>query len=65
MVETYLTHRINSRFIIRADFIKYLYDYSGSGWHVGAPKLLSSQPTLGFPTYSGITMFSVGLTTRF
>jgi hypothetical protein len=65
VVETYLTHRINNRFIFKADFIKYLYDYSGSGWHVGAPKLLSSQPTLGFPTYSGVTMFSVGLTTRF
>ena len=65
VVETYLTHRINSRFIFKADFIKYLYDYSGSGWHVGAPKLLDSQPTLGFPTYSGATMFSLGLTARF
>ena len=65
VVETYLTHRINNRFIFKADFIKYLYDYSGSGWHVGAPKLLSSQPTLGFPTYSGVTMFSLGLTARF
>ena len=65
VVETYLTHRINNRFIFKADFIKYLYDYSGSGWHVGAPKLLDSQPTLGFPSYSGATMFSLGLTTRF
>ena len=65
VVETYLTHRINSRFIFKADFIKYLYTYSGSGWHVGAPKLLDSQPTLGFPTYSGATMFSLGLTARF
>jgi hypothetical protein len=65
VAETYLTHRINSRFIFKADFIKYLYTYSGSGWHVGAPKLLSSQPTLGFPTYSGATMFSLGLTARF
>src|SRR5450759_2570392 len=65
VVETYLTHRINNRFIFKADFIKYLYDYSGSGWHVGAPKSLDSQPTLGFPTYSGATMFSLGLSTRF
>ncbi len=65
VVETYLTHRINNHFIFKADFIKYLYQYSGSGWHVGAPKLLSSQPTLGFPTYSGATMFSLGLTARF
>jgi hypothetical protein len=63
--ETYLTHRINNRFIFKADFIKYLYDYSGSGWHVGAPKLLDSQPTLGFPAFSGATMFSLGMTTRF
>jgi hypothetical protein len=65
VVETYLTHRINDRFIFKADFIKYLYNYSGSGWHVGAPKLLDSTPILGFPTYSGSTMFSIGLTTRF
>jgi Protein of unknown function (DUF3373) len=65
VVETYLTHRINNRFIFKADFIKYLYTYSGSGWHVGAPKLLTSQPTLGFPSYSGATMFSLGLTARF
>jgi hypothetical protein len=65
VVETYLTHRISSRFIFKADFIKYLYQYSGSGWHVGAPKLLDSQPTLGFPAYSGATMFSLGLTARF
>ncbi len=65
VVETYLTHRINDRFIFKADFIKYLYDYSGSGWHVGSPKDLGSTPTLGFPTYSGATMVSLGLTARF
>lgn len=63
--ETYLTHRINDRFIVKADFIRYLYDYSGSGWHVGAPKALDSTPVLGFPTYSGASMFSLGLITRF
>ena len=65
VAEAYLTHRINDRFIFKADFIKYLYDYSGSGWHVGAPKALDSTPVLGFPTYSGATMFTLGLTTRF
>lgn len=65
VVEAYLTHRISDRFIFKADFIKYLYDYSGSGWHVGAPKRLDSNPILGFPTYSGATKFSVGLMTRF
>ena len=65
VAEAYLTHRINDRFIFKADFIKYLYDYSGSGWHIGAPKALNSTPVLGFPTYSGATMLSLGLTTRF
>lgn len=63
--EAYLTHRINDRFIFKGDFIKYIYDYSGSGWHLGAPKALDAMPLLGFPTYSGATMLSLGLTTRF
>jgi hypothetical protein len=65
VVEAYLTHRINDRFIFKTDFIKYLYDYSGSGWHLGAPKALDSTPILGFPTYGGASMFSLGLITRF
>lgn len=63
--ETYLTHRINDRFIFKADYMKYLYDYSGSGWHVGAPKRLDQMPLLGFPTYDAAGMFSFGLITRF
>jgi hypothetical protein len=63
--ETYLTHRINDHFIFKADFIKYLYTYSGSGWHLGAPKRLDSNPLLGFPTYDRAAMFSVSLITRF
>ena len=65
VVEAYLTHRINDRFIFKGDFIKYLYDYSGSGWHLGAPKALDSTPVIGFPTYSGATMLTLGVTTRF
>jgi hypothetical protein len=60
-----LTHRINERFIFKADFIKYMYDYSGSGWHVGAPKAIDSTPVLGFPTYEGANMLSLGLIARF
>jgi hypothetical protein len=63
--ETYLTHRISDRFILKGDFIRYAYDYSGSGWHVGAPKALDSTPILGFPTYKDAYMFSLGLITRF
>lgn len=65
VLEAYLTHRINDRFIVKADYIKYLYDYSGSGWHLGAPKALDSMPLLGFPTYSRAGMISLGVTSRF
>jgi hypothetical protein len=63
--EAYLTHRISDRFIFKADYIYYDYNYSGSGWHVGAPKLLSSTPLLGFPTYDSAHKLAVGLTARF
>lgn len=63
--ETYLTHRISERFILKASYINYNFNYSGSGWHVGAPKALGSKPILGFPTYDNAWMFTVGITARF
>src|SRR5215469_16468328 len=63
--ETYLTHRISERFILKASYINYDFNYSGSGWHVGAPKALGSKPILGFPTYDNAWMFTVGITARF
>lgn len=63
--ETYLTHRINDHFIFKADYIRYNYSYSGSGWHLGAPKSLGGTPILGFPTYDTANMFSFGVTARF
>lgn len=63
--ETYFTHRINPHFIFKADYIRYDYTWSGSGWHVGAPKRLSQTPMLGFPTYDTANMFTFGLTARF
>ena len=63
--ETYLTHRISDRFILKGGFIRYNYTYSGSGWHVGAPKALDSVPVLGFPTYDAANMVTIGLTARF
>jgi hypothetical protein len=63
--ETYLTHRINDHFIFKADFQRFNYTWSGSGWHLGAPKRLDSTPVLGFPTYDMANMFTVGLTARF
>jgi hypothetical protein len=63
--EAYLTHRISDRFVFKADYMYYDYNYSGSGWHVGAPKLLSSTPLLGFPTYDSAHKLAIGLTARF
>jgi hypothetical protein len=65
--EVYLTHRISPRFIFKADFMKYNYRYSGSGWHIGEPKSLDTDlpPLLGFPTYKDAFMATLGLTARF
>jgi len=63
--ETYITHRINSRFILKGDYIYYNYRYSGSGWHLGAPKDLTSTPILGFPTYKNAQMVTVSTIVRF
>ncbi len=63
--ESYLTHRINDHFIFKADYTRYNYTYSGSGWHLAAPKLLSSTPILGFPTYDKANSLTFGLTARF
>ncbi|MEQ1606719.1 MAG: DUF3373 family protein [Pyrinomonadaceae bacterium] len=63
--ELFLTHRINNRFTIKADYIHYNYRWSGSGWHLGAPKDLTSTPILGFPTYKDARMFSLSTIVRF
>ena len=63
--ETYVTHRIYERFILKLGYIRYNYNFSGSGWHVGAPKDLNTTAILGFPTYKDAQMLSLGLTTRF
>jgi hypothetical protein len=64
--ESYLTHRISRRFIVKLAYINYDYDYTGSGWHVGAPSELGDTPAIqGFPTYSNVQKFSLGFTARF
>jgi hypothetical protein len=63
--ESYVTHRITNHFILKGDYQRFHYKYSGSGWDVGAPELLSSSPLLGFPTYDRGTLLTVGLTARF
>lgn len=63
--EVYFTHRINSRFTVKADYIQYNYRYSGSGWHLGAPKELTTTPILGFPTYKDAQMVTISTIVRF
>jgi len=65
VLEAYVTHRISPRFIAKAAWIKYWYDYSGSGWQVGAPKPLDENPILGLPTYDEAGKFSLSITARF
>jgi Protein of unknown function (DUF3373) len=63
--EAYFTHRITQRFIFKADVMKYVYDYSGSGWHLGDPKPLNTVSVLGFPTYKDAFMTTASLIARF
>lgn len=63
--EAYLTHRIRDTFIFKLAYIDYQYDYSGSGWLLGAPKDLDDTPVLGYPTYDDASMWTLGLEARF
>lgn len=63
--EAYLTHRIRDRFIFKLAYIDYQYDYSGSGWMLGAPKDLDDTPVLGYPTYDEAQMWTLSLEARF
>jgi hypothetical protein len=63
--ESFITHRITNHFIVKGDYQRFHYKYSGSGWDVGAPEQLSSSPVLGFPTYDRGTLITAGLQARF
>ncbi len=68
VIEAYVTHRINPKFVMKLGYINYDYDYSGSGWHLGAPKELkegADAPILGFPTYKNASKLSLGFSARF
>lgn len=68
VIEGYVTHRVNSKFVMKLAYINYDYDYSGSGWHLGAPKELvegAAAPILGFPTYKNVGKLSLGFTAKF
>lgn len=63
--EFYVIHKIRDRFLFRLSYIDYTYDYSGSGWHIGAPKPLDASPVLGFPTYDSAKMITASFTVKF
>jgi hypothetical protein len=63
--ELYATHRINKKFIAKLDYMRYDYEYSGSGWQLGDPKQLDSTPVLGFPTYDTVGKVALSVMTRF
>lgn len=63
--EGYVTHRVNRKFVVKLAYINYDYDYSGSGWHLGEPKDLDTNPVLGFPTYKKAGKLSLGFSARF
>lgn len=65
VIEGYLTHRVRKNFVIKLGYINYDYDYSGSGWHLGAPKDLSEAQVLGFPAYKKAGKVSLGFSARF
>jgi len=63
--ELYFTHRIKNRFILKLDYINYDWKYSGSGWHMGAPKDLASTPILGFTTPESADKYMLSFMARF
>ena len=63
--EFYVTHRIRDNFIAKLDYIDYSYDYSGSGWLLGAPKDVDETPVLGFPAYENAKKWMLSLEARF
>ena len=63
--EAYILHQPNKHVLLKLDYMRYDYDYSGSGWHVGAPKKLDETPILGFATFDEVDVLSFSLITRF
>jgi hypothetical protein len=63
--ELYLTHRITKNFILKLDYMRYNFKYSGSGWHMGAPQELDATPILGFASPSDANKYLLGLQARF
>ncbi|HEY4491591.1 MAG TPA: DUF3373 family protein, partial [Acidobacteriota bacterium] len=63
--EAYFNQMFGEHIQLRASGIEYLYDYSGSGWHLGEPKDLDEMPILGFPTYEDVFDLRLSMTVKF
>jgi Protein of unknown function (DUF3373) len=63
--EVYYNQAIGSKAQFRLSALDYRYDYSGSGWHLGAPKDLDETPILGFPTYKKVLNIRAAMTVKF
>lgn len=63
--EGYLNHQIAKPAQIRLAVLRYQYDWSGSGWHMGEPKALDQPQVLGFPTYKDVWDARLALTVKF
>jgi len=68
--EAYWIHGFNkglgrARANLRLSAMYYDYEYSGSGWHVGAPKKLDEMPILAFPTYQDALDLRTSLVIKF
>jgi hypothetical protein len=66
VTEAYITHRFAQKFVGKLAWISYDYDYTGSNWHVGAPKELGATPVVqGFPTWEKAGKMSLSFSARF
>ncbi|MBI2220016.1 MAG: DUF3373 family protein [Acidobacteria bacterium] len=63
--EVYVNQQIGKYGQLRVSGLQYDYEYSGSGWHLGAPKRLDETPMLGFPTYKDMFNLRVAFGVRF
>jgi hypothetical protein len=63
--EVYLTHRIRDRFVFKLDYMYYDYDYSGSGWLLGAPKDVGDLNIHATPVYEDASKVMASFQARF
>ena len=65
VVEAYVNQAIGKWGQLRVSGLNYDFVYSGSGWHMGAPKKISDVPLLGFPTFKNVFNLRTAFTVRF